>query len=578
MLKLLKFLSPYKGKTALIIVLLFLQVLGTLYIPTLTADIVNNGIITGNMDHVWKTGGIMLIVAVLTACISIAGTWFSTFTFSAVGRDIRNALFEKSQALTTNEFNRIGPASMITRCTNDISQIQQGYTAAVEMLLPAPVMAAAGLILAFSKSPELTLIIVVFMVVVCLFTILLGKTAMPLFVRMQVQLDKINRILREYLTGIRVIRAFNRAEFEKNRIDKTSFDYADIAIRINKKFAVMIPVIMLIMNFCAVIMIGVGGNRVAGGQIQIGDIMALIEYSVLIMMYLIMGMMVFVVFPRSQSCANRVNEVFDIPIAADRPDMKHEIKKNVGQTAKLEFRNVTFQYQGAEQPVLSDISFFVRRGKSTAIIGGTGSGKSTIASLIPRLYDIQSGAILIDGINIVKLTKAELRKKISFVSQKAFLFSGTIADNLRHGKADATLEEMRHAAQIAQIDEFIMVQSKGYDAPVSQGGQNFSGGQRQRLSIVRALLKKPEIYVFDDSFSALDFKTDAKLRAALKDEIKESAAIIVAQRVSTIMDADQIVVLDQGRIAGIGTHRELLKNCPVYYQIASSQLSEEELT
>lgn len=577
MIKLLKFLSPYKGRVRIMLVLMFLQMLGTLYVPTLTADIVNKGIINGNLKLVWSIGGFMLLIAVLIAGISILQTYLSTSVFTGMGRDIRSALFKKSQSLTINEFNRFGPASMITRCTNDITQIQQGYMAAIEMLLPAPIMAVAGLLLAFSKSPALALLIAAAMVVICILTVWIGSKAMKLFAGLQVMLDKINRVLRENLTGIRVIRAFNRTEFEQKRTDKTYEEYAFTAIRVNKIFAVLLPVIMVIMNVCTILIIALGGQNVANGQMEIGDIMALIEYAFLILMYLVMGIMVIMIFPRAQTCAGRVNEVLDLcsdRCTADTPDDR----KAAAKAPKLEFRNVTFQYQGAEEPVLNNLSFTAHNGKTTAIIGGTGSGKSTIASLIPRFYDIQSGEIRIDGENIASMSEENLRERIGFVPQKSFLFSGTILDNFRHGKKDATLAEIRHAADIAQISDFIDSLDEGYETRVSQGGSNFSGGQKQRLSIARALVRKPEIYVFDDSFSALDFKTDAKLRMALKGEVKDAVVILVAQRISTIMDAEQIIVLDEGRVVGTGTHKELLTNCAVYQQIAKSQLSEEELS
>lgn len=577
MFKLIKFLSPYKGKVIIMLILLFLQVLGTLYIPTLTADIVNNGIVKEDLNHVFRTGGLMLAVAVLIAVVSISESYFSTSIFAWMGRDIRNALFKKSQTLTVDEFNRFGAASMITRCTNDITQIQQACMAATEMLLPAPVMTIAGLILAFSKSPVLAFSIIIAMALVCIFTLLLGKKAMPLFSKLQVLLDKMNRVMRENLTGIRVIRAFNRTEFEKERVGKTFDRYAETAISVNRIFAVMLPVIMLIMNLCTIFIVGVGGQRVAHGQMQIGDIMALVEYAMMILMYLIMGMMIFMIFPRAQTCANRVNEVLAVQKQAEAENSEKRRFSKRETPAKLEFRDVTFQYQGAEEPVLNNISFCVGKGETTAIIGGTGSGKSTIASLIPRFYDIQSGSIRIDGVNIIHRSRKDLRKKIGFVPQKAFLFSGTIMDNFRHGRKDASMEEIRHAAGIAQIDNFIMGLEHGYDSSVSQGGSNFSGGQKQRLSIARALVKKPEVYIFDDSLSALDFKTESRLRAALKEEVKDAAVLLVAQRISTIMDADRIVVLDEGRVAGTGTHKELMASCVVYQQIARSQLGEEEL-
>lgn len=571
-----KYLLPYKGRAAIMLIMLFLQMFGTLYVPTLTADIVNKGIITGDLEQVWHIGSRMMFVAVLIAAVSILETYLSTSVFTGMGRDIRAALVKKSQILTLNEFNRFGSASMITRCTNDIAQIQQGYMAATEMLLPAPVMAVSGLFLAFSKSPALALLIAISMIMIGLITVRIGSKAMRLFAGLQVMLDRIHGILRENLTGIRVIRAFNRQGFEQKRSDKNYEEYAFTAIRVNKIFAVLMPLIMVIMNVCTVLILVLGGKHVANGQMEIGDIMALIEYAILILMYLVMGIMVIMIFPRAEVCANRVNEVLNLRV--DRPLITHSTNKAVEHAPKLEFRNVTFQYQGAEEPVLNRISFTADIGKTTAIIGGTGSGKSTIASLIPRFYDIQSGEILVDGENIAAMSEESLRNRIGFVPQKSFLFSGTILDNFRHGRKDASLEEIRHAAEIAQISDFIDSLDKGYETKVSQGGSNFSGGQKQRLSIARALVRKAEVYVFDDSFSALDFKTDAKLRMALKDEVKASAVILVAQRISTIMDAEQIIVLDEGRVAGIGTHKELLANCEVYQQIATSQLSEEELS
>ncbi len=579
MFKLLKYLRPYKGRAILMVVLLFGQVLGTLYIPTLTAEIVNKGIVTGMVDEVWRIGGMMLAVAVLTAAVSILETRLSTSVFAAVSRDIRCSFFRRAQALTINEFNRFGPASMITRCTNDLMQIQQGYMAATEMLLPAPIMTVAGLVLAFRKNSGMALLIVAAMLIVCVLVAAVGSKAIRLFASLQTILDKINRVLRENLTGIRVIRAFNRAEYEQERSSRIYEEYAATAIRVNRIFAVLMPVIMMIMNICTVLLIAVGGQRAASGSIEIGDIMAMIEYAFLILMYLIMGIMVAMIIPRAQTCANRVCEVLEL--RSEQEPEAETARQNAAAAApaapKLEFRHVTFQYQGAEEPVLSDVSFIAEAGKTTAIIGATGSGKSTIANLIPRFYDIQSGSILLDGQDITTITLEDLRDRIGFVPQKAFLFSGTILDNFRHGKPDAAMEEVRHAAEVAQIGDFIDDLEDGYDTAVAQGGSNFSGGQRQRLSIARALVRRPEIYVFDDSFSALDFKTDAKLRAALKAEVKDAAIILVAQRISTILDAEQILVLDEGRIAGIGTHRQLMADCEVYRQIAKSQLSEEEL-
>lgn len=576
--KLLHFLSPYKKRLTLMLLLLFLQVLGTLYIPTLTAGMVNNGIIQGDLDYVWKTSGFMLMVALVTASVSIFGTYLSTYISTGMGRDIRGALFRKTQAFSANNFNQFGAASLITRSTNDVSQVQQAFSAIVEMLLPAPFMTVAGLVLAFSKNRELALIILGLMLFIFIMTITLGKRVVPIFDTMQTMLDTINRTVRESIIGVRVIRAFNRTQDDKKRVNNAFTDYANIAIKANKIFAILMPLVMLFMNIGTILIIWFGGKQAAAGNIGIGDIMAIIEYAMITLMYLVMGVAVFLFIPRAQTCANRIDEVLKM-----QPEFSTSVSEISTRTmdkktyAKVEFRNVTFQYADAEEAVLHNIDFMVETGKTTAIIGSTGSGKSTIASLIMRFYDIAEGNILVDGKDVRDYLQGELRSKVGYVPQEAFLFSGTIADNLRHGKKDATIEEMRHAVKVAQIDDFIENVENGFNHTVSQGGSNFSGGQKQRLSIARAVIKKPDIYIFDDSFSALDFKTDTRLRAALKQEIIDSGVIIVAQRISTILDADQIVVLDEGRIVGKGTHKELLNSCLVYQQIAHSQLSEEEL-
>ena len=573
--KLMKFLSPYKGRLFLMLLLLLIQVIGTLYIPTLTADMVNNGIAAGNLDYVWKTGGFMLLVAMATAVFSVCGTYASTYLAAALGKDIRGALFRKAQDFSVNDFNRFGAASLITRSTSDVTQIQTAFSIVVEMLLPAPFMAVAGLVLAFSKSPSLSLMVVGFMALILVASVLVARKVIPFFDQMQTSLDTINRTVRESMIGVRVIRAFNRTKDSRERMDKSFEGYADIAIKANKIFAALLPLIMLLMNILTILIVWFGGKQVAAGGMEIGDIMAIIEYAMLTLFYLVMGAAASIFIPRAQTCAKRINAVLDVVPEFDGKQSGSQ--PQVKDTAKVQFHHVTFRYANAEEAVLHDIDFSVERGKTTAIIGSTGSGKSTIASLVMRFYDVESGSILVDGKDVRAYGQAELRDKMGYVPQRAFLFSGTIADNLRHGKKDATEEEILHACKIAQIDDFILGSEKGLAQRVSQGGNNFSGGQKQRLSIARALVKKPDIYIFDDSFSALDFKTDAKLRAALKEEVGDSAVILVAQRISTIMDADQIIVLDDGEIAGKGTHRELLRTCPVYQQIAYSQLSEEEL-
>ncbi|ADL52845.1 ABC transporter ATP-binding protein [Clostridium cellulovorans] len=574
MIKLFRFLKPYKKQVAAMLVLLLLKVLGTLYIPTLTAEIVNKGIIGADLNYIWRISGVMLLAAAIVVGVSILETYLSSHNAALIGRDIRNALFRKIQDLSFNDFNRFGTASMINRNTNDVIQIQQAFSTVVEMLLPAPFMTIAGLILAFSKDRILAFSIVGVMIIVILLALLLSKKAVPMFSKLQVLLDNMNRSVREKIIGVRVIRAFSRTGYEKKRMDETFTDYGKLGIRINKLFAVLMPLIILIMNLCTLMIIWVGGLRISSGMMQLGDLIAIIEYATITLTYLIMGIAAIMVIPKANISAERINAVLDIESSLSKELTKQNENSS---TTKVEFRNVTFGYNGADEPVLHDISFCTGKGQTTAIIGSTGSGKSTIANLLMQFYEPQEGDIFIDGEDIRNLSVQTIRSEIGYIPQKAFLFSGTIADNLLHGKKDATFEEMLHATKIAQIDGFIAGLDKGFDSPVSQGGTNFSGGQKQRLSIARAIIRNPKIFVFDDSFSALDFKTDAKLRAALKSETADAAVIIVAQRISTIMDADQIIVLDNGRIAGKGTHNELLHGCQVYQQIAESQLSKEGL-
>ena len=574
MLKLVHFLKPYKFSVVVVLLFTFLESLGTLYIPTLTADIVNNGVIQGDIPYIVKIGLFMLLIAALTAITAVLNSRLASAISSGFARDIREALFIKAQVFSINDFNKIGTASMITRTTSDVTLIGQTVIMLIQMILPAPVMAIGGLFLAFAKDRIMALIIVATMIAFLLVALLLGKKIIPLFKLTQLKMDNINRIIRETIIGVRVIRAFNREKYEKDKIDAVTTDYAENLIRINKMIAILLPVVMLIINMGIVSILWIGGGRAASGYIQIGDIMAMVEYCFLILFSLIMGVMMFVYIPRAQACADRVDEVLSTTPEITDGTTRHPERKN---SAHLEFRNVTFQYPNAEEPILSDLSFEAKSGEVTAIIGGTGSGKSTIANLIPRFFEIQSGSILVNGIDIKGFPQKELRDKIGFIPQKAFLFNGTIAENIKYGKKDATQAEVEHAAQIAQAHGFIIEIKDKYNAYVAQGGNNLSGGQRQRLAIARALIRKPEIYIFDDSFSALDFKTDAMLRKALKGEVGRSTILLVAQRISTIMDADRIIVLDNGKIAGIGRHGQLMKNCNVYRQIAASQLSEAEL-
>ncbi|NLL70827.1 MAG: ABC transporter ATP-binding protein [Epulopiscium sp.] len=574
MKKLIKFLKPYTVAVVAVIVFVFAQSISELYLPTLMSDIVDIGIVNGDIKYIIKIGGIMLIVAAGGTIFTILASFLSSRVAAGFGRDLRNQVFSKVESFSIEEFEKIGTSSLITRTTNDITQIQQVVFMILRMMISAPLMCIGGIIMAVSRDAELSLVIVIVIPIIASLIFLIAKKGVPLFKVMQTKIDKLNLILREELTGIRVIRAFNRSEHEKERFNKANLDLTKTASKAFKIMVSLMPLMMLLLNLTTISIIWFGGLRIDSGRMQVGDLMAFIQYVMQIMFSLFMLSMMFVMIPRASVSTNRINQVLEMETNIKDPKQP---KKNTGKKGLVEFKNVSFSYPGAERPVLNNLSFCAQSGKVTAIIGGTGSGKSTVINLIPRFYDIDSGSILINGIDIREMSQKELRSKIGFVPQKAVLFSGTIADNIRYGKENATVDEIQHAVDIAQATDFIINMKDGFDYQISQGGTNISGGQKQRLSIARALVRKPEIYLFDDSFSALDFKTDAKLRIALKKEIKDSTVIIVAQRVSTIMDADQILVLDEGEIVGIGKHKELLNTCKVYREIVSSQLSEEEL-
>lgn len=577
MLKLFRTLKPYRLPILFVFLLVFLQSMSDLYLPTLMADIVDEGIINGDIPYIWKIGGFMLAVALVGAICSIGASYLSAKVAGGFGKNLRSRVFQHVQHFSLQEFDKLGTASLITRTTNDITQMQQVLTMILRMMISAPMMCIGGIIMAVSKDAKLSLIIVVVVPVLAGAIAIIAGKGMPLFKAMQVRLDKLNRVLRENLTGIRVIRSFNRIEHEQKRFNEANFDLTQTAIKVNKIMAAMMPIMMLVMNFSTIAIVWFGGIRIKNGYMEVGDLMAFIQYAMQIMFSLIMVSVIFVMVPRASASATRINEVLDMEPQIVDPARAVSSAKAGRQRGYLEFRDVTFSYPGAEQPAIHHISFSAAPGETTAIIGGTGSGKSTLLSLIPRFYDVDSGSVLVDGQDVKALTQEELRAKIGFVPQKAVLFTGTIADNLRYGKTDATDEELRQAADIAQATEFILKMKDGFESEISQGGSNVSGGQKQRLSIARALVRKPEIYVFDDSFSALDFKTDAKLRSALKDVTGDATVLLVAQRASTVMDADRIIVLDEGRIAGIGKHRQLMETCDVYREIVSSQLSEEEI-
>ncbi|ETI66719.1 ABC transporter ATP-binding protein [Neobacillus vireti] len=574
MIKLSRFLKPFQIPIYFVLGLVLLQSLAELYLPTLMADIVDKGVVTGDTNYIWKIGGYMLLVAAGGMICSIAASFYSAKAASGFGKLLRSKVFAHVGDFSLHEFDKLGTASLITRTTNDITQIQQVLVMMLRMMAMAPMMCIGGIIMAYSKDSKLTLVLAVALPILVLAIVIIAKKGIPLFKAMQVKLDNLNRVLRENLTGIRVIRSFNRVEHEKKRFDLANWDLTQTAIKVNKLMAAMMPIMMIVLNLSTVAIIWFGGLRISNGHMQVGDMMAFIQYAMQIMFSFIMLSMMFVMIPRASVSAVRINEVINT-----EADIKNPVKPVLGEGTKgqVEFRNVTFSYPGAEMPAISNISFSMNPGEVTAIIGGTGSGKSTLINLIPRFYDVDSGKVLVDGVDVRDMTQEQLREKIGFVPQQAVLFTGTIAENIRYGKEDATEDEVEHAAEIAQANEFISDMPDGFDATIAQGGTNVSGGQKQRLSIARALVRKPEIYIFDDSFSALDFKTDAKLRAALKGETGDSSVLIVAQRVSTIIDADQILVLDNGEITGIGKHKELLESSAVYREIVMSQLSEEEI-
>lgn len=574
MLKLFRLLKPYTLPVIVVVILVFLQSMAELYLPTLMSEIVNQGITNGNVDKILSTGGFMLLVSLGDSLCAILAVFLSSQIAMGFGRILRVNLFTHITSFSLHEFDKFGTPSLVTRNTNDITQIQTVTMIMLRMVIMAPITCIGGIIMAVSKDKELAWVIVGVVPVLVVAILIIAQKAFPLFKVIQTKIDKINLVLRESLIGIRVIRAFNRAKDEKQRFNNANIDLTETSIRVNRMMAFLMPVMMLLMNITTVAVIWFGSIRVNIGATNVGDMMAFLQYAMQIMFAVLMASLMFIMLPRAQASATRINEVL-----ATNPEITDpEQPKTPGlKKGYIEFKNVTFHYHGAEEPAIKNISFAACPGEVTAIIGGTGSGKSTLINLIPRFYDVDSGCVEIDGVDVREMSQETLRSKIGFVPQKAVLFTGTIAENIRYGKEDAAEDEIKHAAEVAQAAEFINTMKDGYDSMIAQGGTNVSGGQKQRLSIARALVGHPEIYVFDDSFSALDFKTDARLRAALKKETADATVIIVGQRVATIMEADRIIVLDDGQIAGMGTHKELYQACDVYREIVHSQLSEEEI-
>ena len=571
--KIANYIVTYKFLVFLIFLFIFVQALTQLYLPTLMGNIVDNGVVTGDIPYIWKIGSLMLVVAAVGIVMSIVISHYAAKVAMSVGRDIREDVFTHVSKFSLSEFATIGTASLITRTTNDVTQIQQATVMMLRMVLTAPFMLVGGLIMALSKDAKLSFVILFAIPFIAVAIWVILKKGYPLFQGVQKRLDRLNMVFRENLTGIRVIRAFAKGQAERKRLKDANTDLTDISIKVNRLMAFTMPLMMLMMNVTIVLIIWFGGLRIDSGNMQIGDLMAFIQYVMLIMSALMMASMMFVILPRASVSASRIQEVMEM----ERIVPKEGNASPGSAEASVAFCDVTFYYPGAEEPALEGISFTAKAGKMTAIIGGTGSGKTTLVNLIPRFFEISEGKILLNGVDIYESRLTEIRERIGLVPQKALLFSGSVSENIRFGKDDATEEEIRHAAEIAQADEFIRDLSDGYDTEIEQGGANLSGGQKQRLSIARALVRKPDIYIFDDSFSALDYKTDKKLREALKNEIEDSVMIVVAQRVSTIMDADQIIVLEKGKMVGVGTHKELLPTNKVYQEIVASQFGEGEI-
>ena len=572
MLKLFKGLKPYWTLVIGVLVLVFISTMTDLALPDLMSDIVDTGIVQGDVSYILGRGGVMLLVALLGTVCTILTSYLSSKIGMGFSRDLRKKVFEKVESFSLTEINEMGTASLITRTTNDINQVQMVVIMMMRMMLSAPIMIVGALIMALRKDVELSKVILVVIPIIIVTIVIIAKFTLPMFQKMQDKIDKLNLVVRENLTGIRVIRVFNKVEAEQERFNQASLEVSRIATMANRLMGALMPLMMLILNLSIIAVIWFGGIRINDGDLMVGDLMAFIQYLTQVMFSLLMLTMMFVLIPRAQASAVRINEVLEMesPIQEPKEAIQPQLKGYV------EFKNVSFGYEGAEEYAISNISFVAKPGEVTAIIGGTGSGKSSILNMIPRFYDAAKGEVLVDGVNVRDMNQQELRSKIGYVPQKAVLFTGTIRDNILYGKEDATDEEVRHALEIAQATDFVSKMKEGIESPISQGGTNVSGGQKQRLSIARAIVRKPEIYLFDDSFSALDFKTDAQLRAALKKETKDSTVIIVAQRVSTVMDATRILVMDEGHVVGMGTHEELLQTNEIYQQIVESQLKKGE--
>ncbi|CAM5604677.1 ABC transporter ATP-binding protein [Streptomyces canus] len=567
------YLRPYKKSITILVLLQFLQTCATLYLPTLNADIIDNGVVNGDTGYILSFGALMIGISLVQVVCNIGAVFYGARTAAALGRDLRAAVFDRVQSFSAREVGQFGAPTLITRTTNDVQQVQMLALMTFTLLVSAPIMCVGGIVLALGLDVPLSGVLVAVVPTLGICVTLIVRRLRPLFRSMQVRLDTVNRVLREQITGNRVIRAFVRDTYEEDRFRKANSDLTEISLKTGNLLALMFPVVMTTVNLSSIAVVWFGAHRIDSGGMQIGDLTAFLAYLMQIVMSVMMATFMFMMVPRAEVCAERVQEVLDTsssvvpPLAPVRELRRH---------GHLEIRGAGFRYPGAEEPVLKGIDLVARPGEVTAVIGSTGSGKSTLLGLVPRLFDATDGEVLVDGVAVAEVDPVLLAKTVGLVPQKPYLFAGTVATNLRYGNPDATDEELWHALEVAQAKDFVSGLENGLDSPIAQGGTNVSGGQRQRLAIARTLVQRPEIYLFDDSFSALDYATDAALRAALAEETSEATVVIVAQRVATIRDADRIVVLDEGRVVGTGTHRELMADNETYREIVLSQLTEAE--
>lgn len=570
---LVRFLKPHQRLLIAVVVFQLAQSIASLYLPTLNADIIDNGVATGDTDYILRMGGLMLLITLLQIACAVVAVYFGAKAAMGMGRDLRDAVFARVGEFSEQEVTKFGAPSLITRSTNDVQQVQQLVLMSCTLMVAAPMLSIGGVIMAVRQDAQLSWLIAVCVPVLLVAVGLIVTRMVPLFRKMQVRIDAVNRVLREQLTGIRVVRAFVREDMETSRFGKANEDVTDVALRAGRLMALMFPVVMLVMNISSVAVIWFGSFRIEDGSMQVGTLIAFLSYLMQILMSVMMATFMAVMIPRASVSADRIGQVLETASSVQPPS--NPVTGGI-RRGELEMRDVGFAYPGAEQPVLSGVTFTALAGQTTAIIGSTGAGKTTLVNLMPRLFDATAGAVRMDGVDIRDLHPDLLWGHIGLVPQRPYLFSGTVRSNLQYGKPDASDDELWQALSVAQARDFVEEMEGGLDAPISQGGTNVSGGQRQRLAIARALVKQPELYIFDDSFSSLDTATDARLRQALKHHTNGATLVIIAQRVSSIADADQILVLDDGRIVGQGTHDELLETSETYREIVSSQLAAEE--